>query len=52
MASVTCVRAISTVDFMVAAGDSSGAVTIFQIPKVTPDSLPESLRINKNRKVC
>jgi hypothetical protein len=43
---------ISTVDFMVAAGNDQGIVTVFQIPKMPPDSLPESMKPKKNKQVC
>ncbi|EAT33576.1 AAEL014146-PA [Aedes aegypti] len=33
---LTCVRIISTVEFMVAAGDRQGLISIFQIPKEAP----------------
>nr|XP_019542857.2 WD repeat-containing protein CG11141 [Aedes albopictus] len=33
---LTCVRIISTVEFMVAAGDRQGSINIFQIPKEAP----------------
>jgi len=42
---------ISTVDFMVAAGNDEGIVTVFQIPKIPPDSLPESIKPKKNKQV-
>ncbi|KAL1516897.1 hypothetical protein ABEB36_000733 [Hypothenemus hampei] len=41
---ITVVKAVSTVDYMVASGNQSGAITIFQIPKPVPESLPESLK--------
>lgn len=50
--SITCVKVISTVDFMVAAGNDQGIVTVFQIPKTPLDSLPESLKPKKNKQVC
>jgi len=48
---ITCVKVISTVDFMVAAGNDEGIVTVFQIPKIPPDSLPESIKPKKNKQV-
>ncbi|KAJ4442236.1 hypothetical protein ANN_12102 [Periplaneta americana] len=48
---ITCVKVISTVDFMVAAGNDQGIVTVFQIPKIPPDSLPESMKPKKNKQV-
>ncbi|XP_050293391.1 WD repeat-containing protein CG11141 [Anthonomus grandis grandis] len=41
---ITCVKAVSTVDYMVACGNQAGNVTIFQIPKSHPESLPENLK--------
>ncbi|XP_076640895.1 uncharacterized protein LOC143352361 [Halictus rubicundus] len=41
---ITCIQVISTVDYMVAAGNEQGVVTVFQIPKNPPDSLPDSLK--------
>lgn len=37
---------------MVAAGNDQGIVTVFQIPKTPPDSLPESMKPKKNKQVC
>lgn len=37
-------KILSTVDYMVASATESGSITIFQIPKSHPESLPESLR--------
>nr|CAD7426485.1 unnamed protein product [Timema monikensis] len=48
---VTCVKVISTVDYMVAAGSDQGTVTVFQIPKIPPDNLPESMRPKNNKQV-
>lgn len=48
---ITCVKVISTVDFMVAAGNDEGIVTVFQIPKIPPDNLPESIKPKKNKQV-
>jgi hypothetical protein len=36
---------------MVAAGNDEGIVTVFQIPKIPPDSLPESIKPKKNKQV-
>ncbi|XP_011139207.1 WD repeat-containing protein CG11141 [Harpegnathos saltator] len=41
---ITCVKVISTVDYMVAAGNEQGVITVFQIPKSPPDTLPDSLK--------
>ncbi|XP_011302485.1 WD repeat-containing protein CG11141 [Fopius arisanus] len=48
---ITCLRVISTVDYMVAAGNAQGVVTVFQIPKNLPESLPESLRPKQKKQV-
>ncbi|OXU23452.1 hypothetical protein TSAR_001636 [Trichomalopsis sarcophagae] len=48
---ITCVKVVSTVDYMVAAGNNHGVVTIFQVPKQLPDSLPESLKPKKKKQV-
>lgn len=36
---------------MVAAGDKGGTVTVFRIPKPTPDWLPPSYKLNTNSNV-
>ncbi|XP_012272328.1 WD repeat-containing protein CG11141 [Orussus abietinus] len=48
---ITCIRLISTVDYMVAAGNDQGVVTVFQIPKTIPDSLPDSLKPKQKKQV-
>lgn len=48
---ITCVKVISTVDYMVAAGNDQGIVTVFQIPKNPPDSLPDSLKPKQKKQV-
>lgn len=48
---ITCVTIVSTVDYMVAAGNNNGVVTIFQVPKQLPDSLPESFKPKKKKQV-
>lgn len=48
---ITCIRVISTVDYMVAVGNDQGIVTVFQIPKQPPDSLPESLKPKQKKQV-
>ncbi|XP_011497895.1 PREDICTED: WD repeat-containing protein CG11141 [Ceratosolen solmsi marchali] len=48
---ITCIQVISTVDYMVAAGNNRGVVTIFQIPKQLPDSLPETWKPKKKKQV-
>ncbi|GLV45560.1 uncharacterized protein CBL_02580 [Carabus blaptoides fortunei] len=41
---ITTIKVISTVDYMVACGNCDGQISIFQIPKTHPDTLPESLK--------
>ncbi|XP_053975271.1 WD repeat-containing protein CG11141 isoform X1 [Hylaeus volcanicus] len=48
---ITCIQVISTVDYMVATGNEHGVVTVFQIPKNPPDSLPDSLKPKKKKQV-
>lgn len=48
---ITSIQVISTVDYMVAAGNEHGVVTVFQIPKNAPDSLPESLKPKQKKQV-
>ncbi|XP_015594722.1 WD repeat-containing protein CG11141 [Cephus cinctus] len=50
-APITCVRVISTVDYMVAVGNDQGVVSVFQIPKNPPDSLPDSLKPKQKKQV-
>lgn len=37
-------------DYMVAAGTSDGTVSVFQIPKVVPESVPDQLK-PKNKQI-
>ncbi|XP_072399900.1 WD repeat-containing protein CG11141 [Diabrotica undecimpunctata] len=48
--SITALKIISTVDYMVACGNAAGNINIFQIPKSYPDNLPDSLK-PKNKQV-
>ncbi|KAG6803343.1 WD repeat-containing protein [Apis mellifera caucasica] len=48
---ITCIQVISTVDYMVAAGNEHGVVTVFQIPKNPPDSLPDSLKPKQKKQI-
>lgn len=48
---ITFVKIANTVDYMVAAGNTNGQVTVFQIPKEHPDSVPDTLKPKKERKV-
>ncbi|XP_066594452.1 WD repeat-containing protein CG11141 [Prorops nasuta] len=50
-AKITCVQVISTVDYMIAAGNEFGVVTVFQIPKNLPDSLPDNLKPKHKKQV-
>lgn len=36
---------------MVAAGNDQGIVTVFQIPKIPPDTIPESMKPKKSKQV-
>lgn len=46
---ITSIKVLSTVDFMLACGSTSGNISIFQIPKVHPEWIPEKLKPkNKN----
>ncbi|XP_057323159.1 WD repeat-containing protein CG11141 [Microplitis mediator] len=49
--SITSLRVISTVDYMVAAGNNHGVVTVFQIPKNLPESLPDSLKPKQKKQI-
>ncbi|XP_043252991.1 WD repeat-containing protein CG11141 [Colletes gigas] len=48
---ITCIQVISTVDYMVATGNEHGVITVFQIPKNPPDSLPDSLKPKQKKQV-
>ncbi|CAH1994895.1 unnamed protein product [Acanthoscelides obtectus] len=47
---LTSLKILSTVDYMVACGNNLGNVSIFQIPKSHPESIPENLK-PKNKQV-
>lgn len=47
---ITSVKVISTVEYMVACGNNVGNISIFQIPKSFPESIPENLK-PKNKQV-
>uniref|UniRef100_A0A1B6D2Y9 Tectonin beta-propeller repeat-containing protein 2 n=1 Tax=Clastoptera arizonana TaxID=38151 RepID=A0A1B6D2Y9_9HEMI len=49
--SISCVKIVSTVDFMVAVGDKGGTVTIFRIPKPTSSFLPYNYKQTSNHQV-
>jgi len=36
---------------MIAAGNEQGVITVFQIPKNSPDSLPDTLKPKQKRQV-
>lgn len=44
-------QVISTVDYMVAAGNEHGVITVFQIPKSPPDTLPDNLKPKQKKQV-
>lgn len=46
---VTVVKVISTVDYMVACGNNLGNISIFQIPKTHPDTIPDNLKPKKQQ---
>ncbi|KAK6623332.1 hypothetical protein RUM43_009184 [Polyplax serrata] len=46
---VTCVKVVSTIDYMVAAGTNQGSVIVFQIPKVVPECIPDQLKPKKKQ---
>ncbi|CAH2089875.1 unnamed protein product [Euphydryas editha] len=48
---ITFVKIVSTVDYMVGAGNAAGQVTVFQIPKEHPENLPETLKPKVEPKV-
>nr|XP_050851053.1 WD repeat-containing protein CG11141 isoform X1 [Vespula vulgaris] len=48
---ITCLRVISTVDYMVAAGNEHGVVTVFQIPKNLPDTLPDCMKPKQMKQI-
>ncbi|XP_053614255.1 WD repeat-containing protein CG11141 [Plodia interpunctella] len=48
---ITFVKIVSTVDFMVGAGNAAGQVTVFQIPKEHPDNLPDNFKPKVEPKV-
>ncbi|KAJ0173923.1 hypothetical protein K1T71_010069 [Dendrolimus kikuchii] len=41
---ITYVKIVSTVDYMVGAGNAAGQVTVFQIPKEHPENIPDTLK--------
>ncbi|KAJ8975516.1 hypothetical protein NQ317_010631 [Molorchus minor] len=47
---ITAIRVISTVDYMLACGNKAGNISIFQIPKSHPESVPDNLK-PKNKQV-
>ncbi|VEN41927.1 unnamed protein product [Callosobruchus maculatus] len=47
---ITSLKILSTVDYMVACGNNLGNISIFQIPKSHPESIPENLK-PKNKQV-
>ncbi|XP_048483523.1 WD repeat-containing protein CG11141 [Plutella xylostella] len=48
---ITYVKIVSTVDYMVGAGNAAGQVTVFQIPKEHPHNLPDTLKPKVEPKV-
>ncbi|XP_046970058.1 WD repeat-containing protein CG11141 [Vanessa cardui] len=48
---ITYVKIVSTVDYMVGAGNAVGQVTVFQIPKEHPENLPDTFKPKVEPKV-
>ncbi|XP_013137015.1 PREDICTED: WD repeat-containing protein CG11141 [Papilio polytes] len=48
---ITFVKIVSTVDYMVGAGNAAGQVTVFQIPKEHPENIPDTLKPKVEPKV-
>ncbi|KPJ10413.1 WD repeat-containing protein CG11141 [Papilio machaon] len=48
---ITYVKIVSTVDYMVGAGNAAGQVTVFQIPKEHPENIPDTLKPKVEPKV-
>lgn len=48
---ITYVKIVSTVDYMVGAGNAAGQVTVFQIPKEHPENLPDTFKPKVEPKV-
>ncbi|KAG8310264.1 WD40 repeats containing protein [Homalodisca vitripennis] len=48
---ITSVKVVSSVDYMVAAGDNSGTVTVFKIPKPTPQWISSAYKQNTSNSV-
>ncbi|KAK3921074.1 WD repeat-containing protein [Frankliniella fusca] len=51
MCTITCVSVTSTVDFMIAAGTSTGVVSVFLVPKAAPDNIPELFKTSSKKQV-
>ncbi|XP_038211188.1 WD repeat-containing protein CG11141 isoform X2 [Zerene cesonia] len=48
---ITFVKIVSTVDYMVGAGNATGQVTVFQIPKEHPENVPDTFKPKVEPKV-
>ncbi|KAJ2948237.1 hypothetical protein O0L34_g7465 [Tuta absoluta] len=48
---ITYVKIVSTVDYMVGAGNLAGQVTVFQIPKEHPENVPDTFKPKVEPKV-
>ncbi|XP_046400254.1 WD repeat-containing protein CG11141 isoform X2 [Ischnura elegans] len=48
---IVCIRLVSTTDFMVAAGSEDGNVSVFQIPKPEPTTIPPVSGSTKSRQI-
>ncbi|XP_026281489.1 tectonin beta-propeller repeat-containing protein 2 [Frankliniella occidentalis] len=51
MCSITCVSVTSTVDFMIAAGTSTGVVSVFLVPKAAPNDIPDLFKTNSKKQI-
>lgn len=48
---ITCIAVVSTVDYMIAAGTSTGVVSVFLVPKASPENIPEVFKNNSKKQV-
>ncbi|CAH2268294.1 WD repeat-containing protein CG11141 [Pararge aegeria] len=48
---ITFVKIVSTVDYMVGAGNAAGQVTVFQVPKEHPENVPDTFKPKVEPKV-
>lgn len=48
---ITCISVVSTVDYMIAAGTSIGAINVFLVPKVSPCNIPDIFKTNAKKQI-